>query len=230
MGSIKVFIADKSPIFVSGMAQVLSGDESVEVVGQAISGQDVIDKIQMLNPDVLVMDAHLPKHGGIQVLEMLQEQHPKIKVIILAPPDNIEALLDSVLSAGAKGILPNTISPTELVKGIVETADGGIAISPTMIPLILDKLVERRRGRQEVAPVLSIREREVLELVADGMCNREIAETLIISENTVKGHVRRIIDKLNVNNRVELVRYVLINERTKQGMLNYTAGYGNRSG
>lgn len=221
MGSVKVFIADKSPIFTVGLAQVLSSDERIEVVGQAHSGQDVIDRIEALNTDVVVMDFHLPEHGGIQVLKMLQKRHPGIKVIILTPPDNAEALLDSVLDAGAKGFLPNTISPAELVEGVVETAGGGVAISHMVIPLILNKLVEKRREKPNMENVLSTREREVTVLVAKGMGNREIAETLFITENTVKGHIRRIIDKLRVNNRVEVARYVLLNGLSEQGIPEY---------
>lgn len=224
MGNIKVFIADKSPIFVVGLAQVLSSDERIEVVGQAYSGRDVMDRIETLHTDVIVMDAHLPEHGGIKVLEMLQEQYPGIKVIILVPPDNTEVLLDSALDAGAKGFLPNTISPTELIEGVVETAGGGVAISHTVIPLILDKLVEKRREKPDVENVVSAREREVMVLVAKGMGNREIAETLFITENTVKGHVRRIIDKLRVNNRVEVARYVLLNGLSEQGIQEYMEG------
>ena len=221
MESIKVFIADRSPIFVSGLSQILSGEERIEVVGQAHSGQDVIDKIETLHPDVVLMDANLPEHGGIQVLEMLKEQSPSSKVIILTPPDKIEALLDSALNAGAKGFLPNNISPKELVKGVIKMADEGAAIGPTVIPLIFDKLVERRQEKPVMGIDLSARETEIMGLVAEGMGNHDIAETLFISENTVKGHIRRIIDKLKVNNRVEIARYVLLNGATEHGIPRY---------
>jgi DNA-binding NarL/FixJ family response regulator len=209
--NIRVIVADSAPIFASGLSQALSTEERIEVVGQAYNGKEVIDKTDELGPDIIVMDVNLSGYDGIKVTEILREIHPEVKVIILAPPENAENLLYSVIGAGAKGFLPKTISPIELIKGVVETADIGAAIYPTMIPLLMGKLAEKPVYKPVAGFILSAREREVMRLVAEGMGNREIAQTLVISENTVKGHLRRIIDKLKVNNRVEVARYVLLN-------------------
>lgn len=216
--NIKVLVADSAPIFAFGLAQALSTGERIEVVGYAHNGQEVLDKTEELDPDVVVMDVNLAGHNGIQVTEMLRDTYPKVKVIILAPPENAENLFESAIGAGVKGFLSKNISPMDLVKGVIETADMGAAICPTMIPLLLEKLVERRIDKPVIGLLLSAREREVMELVAEGMGNREIAEALFISENTVKGHLRRIIDKLKVNNRVEVARYVLLNGLLEHGL------------
>ena len=216
--NIKVLVADNAPIFTFGLAQALSTGERIEVIGQAHNGHEVLDKTEELNPDVVVMDVYLAGHNGIQVTEMLRDTYPEVKVIILAPPENAESLLDSAIGAGAKGFLSKTIGPVELVRSVIETADIGAAICPSMIPLLLNKLAERHVEKPVVGLLLSAREREVMELVAEGMGNREIAEALFISENTVKGHLRRIIDKLKVNNRVEVARYVLLNGLLEHGL------------
>jgi DNA-binding NarL/FixJ family response regulator len=209
--NIKVLVADSAPIFAFGLVQALSTGERIEVIGHAHNGQEVLDKTEELDPDVVVMDVNLAGHNGIQVTEMLRDTYPEVKVIILTPPENAENLFESAIGAGAKGYLSKNINPMDLVKGVIETADMGAAICPTMIPLLLEKLAERRIDKPVIGLLLSAREREVMELVAEGMGNREIAEALVISENTVKGHLRRIIDKLKVNNRVEVARYVLLN-------------------
>ena len=221
MGKIRVLLADDHTILRQGLHALLDKENDIEVVGEATNGRDAVAQAKKLRPDVVLMDANLPEHGGIQVLEMLKEQSPSSKVIILTPPDKIEALLDSALNAGAKGFLPNNISPKELVKGVIKMADEGAAIGPTVIPLIFDKLVERRQEKPVMGIDLSARETEIMGLVAEGMGNHDIAETLFISENTVKGHIRRIIDKLKVNNRVEIARYVLLNGATEHGIPRY---------
>ena len=211
MDKIKVLIADNSPIFALGLRQALSGHDRIEVIDHVYDGQQVIDKTEELKPDIILMDLQLPRHDGIKVTEMLHEIHPEVKVIILASPEKTEAIFESAIRAGAKGFLLRTVNPMELAKGIVETVDGGAAICPTLIPLILGKLAARRE-KPVVGLLLSAREKEVMEQVAEGKSNRDIAETLFISENTVKGHLRRIIDKLKVTNRVEVARYVMLNE------------------
>lgn len=208
---IKVLVADSSAIFIAGLATVLLGHKRIEVVDHAHDGQEVLDKTKDLHPDIVLMDAELPGHGGIRATEMLQGLYPEVKVVILTPPAGTEALLHSAIRAGVKGFLIKTVSSTELINSIIQTADEGASISPKLMPLILGKLAAGEE-KPVVRITLSIREREVMELVADGKNNREIGEALFISENTVKGHLRRIIDKLQVNNRVEVARYVLLKQ------------------
>ena len=215
MDKIKVLVADSSQIYAIGLAQSLSEDERIEVFNHVYSERSVIDMTGQVKPDIILMDLGLLNHGGTSVLGMLQERYPEVKVIVLIPPENMESILDKAINTGVKGVLPKNISPTELVKSVVETAEFGASIHPTILPQILEKLAERQQEKPEASVRLSVREREVIELIAAGSTNRHIAETLFISVNTVKGHLRRINFKLKVNNRIELARYVLLNKQAE---------------
>lgn len=208
---LRILVGDSSPIFALGLVQALSEDERIEVFDHAYDGQAVMDKVEEIEPDIVVIDSELPNHGGVRVTEMLRELYPEVKVIILAPPQNAEAFLDSATNAGAKGLLLRTISPTELINSVVETANGGVAISRRLIPLVLGKLAAREE-KPVVQTLFSAREREVVELVAKGRSNHEIAKALFLTENTVRGYLSRITHKLKVNNRVGVARYALRNE------------------
>ena len=211
MDKIKVLVADSSPIYALGLTQVLSQDKRIEVFNHVQDGQDVMDEVDKVEPDVVVIDIQFDEHGSVRVTEMLRESYPEVKVLILTPPEIADVVFGDAISAGAKGFLIKNINPTELVNGVIETANKGASIHPRMIPLLLEKLTERRKENPKIENLLSTRESEVIKLVAGGMCNRDIAETLFISENTVKGHLRRISNKLKVNNRVELARHALLN-------------------
>lgn len=210
-GNIRVLVADSEPIFSYGLCQALSNSERIEVIDQALSGQEVIDKTNKFKPDIIVIGLNLSGYNGIQITEIIGQIYPEIKIIILSPPDAIEDSIEHAIGVGAKGFLSKNISPVELAKSVIETADIGAVICPTMIPFLMNKIAEKHEEKPLVELILSTRERQVMELVAEGMGNREIAKTLFISANTVKGHLRRIIDKLKVNNRVEVARYVLLN-------------------
>ena len=213
MNKIKVLVADSSQIYALGLAQSLAEDERIEVFNHVYNGRHVTDMTDEIKPDIILIDSTLLKNDGAKVLEMLHELHPDVKVIVLIPPENTKSILDKVINAGAKGILPKNVNPKELIKSVVETAEFGATIHPTMLPQILEKLVETMPEKPAIENPLSIREIEVIELVAEGKSNRAIAEILFISENTVKGHIKRICNKLNVDNRIEMARYVLLNKR-----------------
>lgn len=211
MNKIKVLVADSSQIYALGLVHSLSESERIEVFNHVHSWQYVIGEIDQVKPDIILIDCQLlDQEDGSGGPEMLQALYPKIKVIVLITPENMSSLINKAINAGAKGLLPRNISPAELVKSVIETATLGAAIHPTMLPQILERLTTQLQKKPVVEILLSTREREVLELVAEGKSNREIAETLFLSENTVKGHIKRICNKLNVDNRVEMARYVLL--------------------
>lgn len=214
MDRIKVLVASGSQIYALGLIHSLIDDERIEVYNHTYSEHYVIEMAGQVNPDIILIDFELLNRKGDRVPEILQEIFPEVKVIVLIPPENIESFLDNAINAGVRGILPETINPVDLVKSIIDTAQIGAAIHPTLIPLILKKLTTRLRDKPAIEHHLSDREREILELVAKGKTNREIAESLFVSENTVKGHVRRICYKLNIENRVEMARYMLLNKNT----------------
>ena len=211
MDRIRVLVADSSPIYAFGLAQLLSEDGRIEVFNHVYSGRHVIDMMGQVRPEIVLIDSGLINHDGAKVLEMLQELHPEVKVIVLTNPENAKSILDKAVNAGAKGILPKNIKPKELIKSVIETAKFGASVHPTMLPQILEKLMTGHQEKPEVSVQLSVREREVIELVAAGRVNRDIAETLCISENTVKSHLRRISSKLKISSRIELARYVMLN-------------------
>ena len=209
---IKVLIAGGSEIYSIGLFHSLSEDERIEVFNHVHSGRHVIDMVEQIKPDIILIDSELLNHDeGTGVSGTLQELYPEVNVIVLVYPENIEPLLDKAINAGVRGILPKTISSQELLKSIIDTVELGATIHPTVMPQILQRLAVRQQNKLVVGPLLSEREREITELVAEGKSNRDIAEILFISENTVKGHVRRIRNKLNIDNRIEMARYVLLN-------------------
>jgi len=211
MKKIKVLVADRLPILAYGLAQVLSADERIEVINQAYTTHDVIAKAEKTQLDIIIIDAQLLSYEGVRVTKILRELQPGVKFIILTSPEDAKTHLDIAVNVQTEGFLLKTIKPGELVECVIETVMGGTAFSPKLMSLILDEITSGQRPKEVAGMSLSIREMEIIEKVAEGMGNREIAETLFTSENTVKGHLRRICGKLKVNNRVEVARYLFLN-------------------
>ena len=160
-------------------------------------------------PDIVLMDADLPECDGIRATQALRLLQPEVKVIILSPLQNKELLFEGAIKAGAKGFLLKTVSELELINGVIETARGGAVVSPSMIPLMLERLSMTVGEQDTEGALLTIRERDVMMHLMAGKSNRQIAEALSLSENTVKVHIRSILDKFDVNNRVEAACYAL---------------------
>ena len=215
MDRIKVLVASKSQIYALGLFHLLAEDERIEVFNHAHSGQYVIDVVGKINPDIILIDSELLNYDRAGVHKTLHELYSEVKVIVLITPENMRTFLDDAINAGVRGIMPKNISPMELVKGVVETAEFGAAIHPTVMPQILEKMMARIQGKPVEKPLWSDRERDIMELAAEGKSNRAIADILFISVNTVKSHIKRICDKLNVDNRIEIARYVLLDKKTE---------------
>jgi DNA-binding NarL/FixJ family response regulator len=203
MDKIRVLIAERFPMFCRGLADVLAEQSEIEVVDQTHDGLEVIDKAKELIPDIILMDVELPKCDGIRATQSLQLLQPEVKVIILSPPEKKTQFFDSAIKAGAKGFLLKTATASELIKGVRETAREGAAISTAVIPLMLERLSMAAAEQQTDEALLTVRERDVMLLLMEGKSNRRIAEALSLSENTVKYHIRSILEKFDVNNRVE---------------------------
>jgi DNA-binding NarL/FixJ family response regulator len=202
MDKIRVLVAERFPMFCRGLADVLAEQSEIEVVDQTHDGLEVIDKAKELIPDIILMDVELPKCDGIRATQSLQLLQPEVKVIILSPPEKKAQFFDSAIKAGAKGFLLKTATASELIKGVMETAREGAAISTAVIPLMLERLSTKAEQPIDEA-LLTVRERDVMLLLMEGKSNRRIAEALSLSENTVKYHIRSILEKFDVNNRVE---------------------------
>lgn len=209
---IRVLVVDDHALFRRGLEIVLAQEEDIEVVGEAGDGAEAVEKAADLLPDIVLMDVRMPKRGGIEACTSIKEVSPSAKIIMLTISDE-EADLYDAIKAGATGYLLKEISTEEVATAIRAVADGQSQISPSMAAKLLTEfksMVQRTDERRLVpAPKLTGRELEVLRLVATGRNNRDIAKELFISENTVKNHVRNILEKLQLHSRMEAVVYAM---------------------
>jgi DNA-binding NarL/FixJ family response regulator len=208
-GVIRVVIADDHALYRQGMAVVVELDGAAKVVGQASNGAEAVEVCARLRPDVVLMDVRMPVVGGIEAAGRLHAADPGTRILMLTMSDD-ESDLFQAIKAGASGYLLKDLPGEEVADAIRRVHDGQAIIPPGMAATLLQ---EFSRLSQEAAPGdpsdshLTDREVEVLRLVARGMVNREIAESLGIAENTVKNHVRSILEKLHLHSRVEAAVY-----------------------
>ncbi len=208
---IRVLIADDQPLFRRGVEMVLEAAHGIELVGQACDGAEAVRMSIEGVPDVVLMDIRMPKTTGIEAARRIKEVAPSAKIVMLTISDEEEDLFEAI-RAGASGYLLKDI-PLDEVAGAVRSVHGGQSlINPSMAGKLLSEFatLARRDAEEEPtkhapAPKLTDREMEVLRLVARGMNNRDIAKELFISENTVKNHVRNILEKLQIHSRMEAV-------------------------
>jgi DNA-binding NarL/FixJ family response regulator len=210
--SIRVVIVDDHALFRRGLDLVLSEEPDIKVVGEAADGIEAVHRAEEMTPDVVVMDVRMPRSTGIEAARRIRERLPDTKVIMLTVSDNEEDLYAAV-KAGASGYLLKEISIEELADAVRAVARGHSLISPSMASKLLSEfnaLVQQSEERhRSLLPSLTEREIDVLKLVAKGLSNREISEELYISENTVKNHVRNILEKLHLHSRMEAVVYAM---------------------
>ena len=209
---IRVLIADDQALFRRGLYVVLGTEDGIEVVAEAENGEEAVEKARELAPDVVLMDVRMPRVNGIEAARQIRGDVPTTKILMLTVSDEEDDLYEAI-KAGANGYLLKEISVEEVAEAIRAVTQGQSLISPSMASKLLNEfnaLVKRAEEKQQFpAPALTAREVEVLRLVAKGMSNREIAEELYISENTVKNHVRNILEKLHLHNRMEAVIYAV---------------------
>jgi two-component system NarL family response regulator len=205
-----VLIADDHALFRRGLEMVLDEEQDIELVGQASDGTEAVARARESLPDVVLMDIRMPKTSGIEAARAMKEAAPSAKIVMLTISDEEEDLFEAI-RAGASGYLLKDI-PLDEVAGAVRAVHGGQSlINPSMAGKLLTEFAtlarrdEEERPQQVPAPKLTEREMEVLKLVARGMNNRDIAKELFISENTVKNHVRNILEKLQIHSRMEAV-------------------------
>jgi two-component system NarL family response regulator len=209
---IRVLIADDQALFRRGLYVVLGTEDHIEVVAEAENGEEAIQKAQELAPDVVLMDVRMPRVNGIEAARTIRAEVPTTKILMLTVSDEEDDLFEAV-KAGANGYLLKEISVEEVAEAIRAVVQGQSLISPSMASKLLSEfnaISKRAEEKQQFpAPALTARELEVLKLVAKGMSNREIADELYISENTVKNHVRNILEKLHLHSRMEAVIYAV---------------------
>jgi DNA-binding NarL/FixJ family response regulator len=208
---IRVVIVDDQELFRRGLIMLVGAEDDIEVVGEASDGDDAAALTEALVPDVILMDVRMPKLSGIEACITIKQVAPSAKIIMLTMSDEEADLYDAIKN-GASGYLLKDASIDEVAQAIRVVADGQSLISPSMAAKLLEefKTISRTAGKPDViAPRLTDRELEVLNLVARGLNNREIARDLFISENTVKNHVRNILEKLQLHSRMEAVMYAV---------------------
>ena len=209
MQRIRVLLADDHAVLRAGLRALLAGEPDMEVVGEATDGNDAIAQAQLLQPDVLVLDIAMPRVNGLEVIRRLREEGFSVKVLVLTMHSEEQYLLQ-VLRAGGSGYVLKASADTELMEAIRTVHRGEAFLYPSATALLLedyrDRKAEDDRDRFED---LSDREREVLALTAAGYTNQEIADKLIISAKTVDTYRSRIMEKLNLHHRSDLVKVAL---------------------
>jgi len=209
MEKLRVFLTDDHPVVRAGLKALVNSQPDMIVVGEAGDGQVAVDQIQVLLPDVAVMDISMPNLNGVQATQQLKQVCPKVKVIALTVHED-RSYLRQVLEAGASGFVLKRAAADELIRALWTVARGGVYLDPMLTEKVLGTLV-RRPSAQEVlqATDLSDREEEVLKLIAQGYSNKEIAAQLSISVKTVETYKARSLEKLGLRSRADIVRYAL---------------------
>ncbi|OGO24991.1 MAG: DNA-binding response regulator [Chloroflexi bacterium RBG_16_50_9] len=206
MQKIKVLIVDDHAIMRDGIRALLSINDDIQVAGEASDGKEAIKKMSELEPDVVVMDIAMPGMDGMEATRQIIKANVKVKILILTQHDNKEYIL-SAIKAGAAGFVPKRAMGSELVSAIRAVYRGDSVLYPS----VASALIEDYRQRTELDPYdrLTTREREILRLIAEGHTSQEIAEMLVISLKTVLGHRTKIMDKLDIHNRTELIKFAM---------------------
>lgn len=206
MDKIRVLICDDHSIVRSGIRALLELEEDIEVIGEAANGREAVEMSAELNPDVVLMDIAMPLMDGLEATRRIYKANNKTKILILTQYDNKEYALSSI-KAGAAGCVPKKAGPTELVSAIHSVFQGDAFLHPSMAKWMVKDYLQR--VDEDPYDSLSEREREVLRLVAEGRSNRDIANLLCISIKTVLGHRERIMAKLDVHSRTDLIKYAI---------------------
>ncbi|MEV4179224.1 response regulator transcription factor [Nonomuraea sp. NPDC049709] len=203
----RVLIADDDHLMRAGLIELLTADPGIEIAGQAATGREAVERAGRLAPDVVLMDVRMPDLDGIAATRLLSRTAPEVKVLILTTFEQDDYIFGS-LRAGASGFLLKRARPEDLIAAVHTVAAGDSLLSPSVTRRVIDRLAQQPvpdLADQSRLGTLTARERETLELVARGLSNREIAASLVVEESTIKSHVKRILMKLGLRDRVQAV-------------------------
>ena len=206
MDKIKILVVDDHAILRDGIRALLSLHEDMELVGEASEGKEAVEKAQDLAPDVVVMDIAMFGMDGLEATRRISKKSPQVKVLVLTQHDNKEYILSSI-RAGAAGYVPKRALGSDLVAAIRAVYSGNSVLYPSATTVLIKDYL--RQTKKEPYDRLTDREREVFKLVADGHTSQEIADMLFISVKTVLGHRTKIMEKLDIHNRTELIKYAI---------------------
>jgi RNA polymerase sigma factor (sigma-70 family) len=216
---VHVLLVDDDDLMRAGLKAVLSSDETIDVVGEASNGRTAVQRVHELRPDVVLMDVRMPDLDGISATREVVAASPEAKVVILTTFEQDDYIFGA-LNAGASGFLLKRTSPEELLAAIHSVAAGDSLLSPSVTRRVIDRMAQHPAAEaafDERLDELTPREREVLEQVARGLSNSEIAAALVIEESTVKTHVKRILMKLRLRDRVQAVIFAYESGLTRPG-------------
>ena len=202
---IRVFLLDDHEIVRRGVRELLEGAEDIEVVGEAGTVAQALDRVPLTTPDVAVLDVQLPDGSGVEVCRELLSDHPDLRCIMLTSFTDDEALLDAVI-AGASGYILKDVRGSDIVESVRRVAAGGTLLEPSAVARARDRL---RRGAEEDARLKGLRPQEhrILALLAEGRTNRQIAEEMYLAEKTVKNYVSNLLSKMGMSRRTEAAVY-----------------------
>ena len=205
-----MLVVDDQELFRRGITMLLAAEPGIEVVGEAGDGIEGVELAESAAPDVVLLDVRMPRRSGIEACVEIKQAVPSAKILMLTMSDEEADLYESVKN-GASGYLLKDSSIDEVAQAVRVVADGQSLISPSMAAKLIDEFKQLAKPEREQGPALRLTDRElqVLRFVAKGMNNREISKQLYISENTVKNHVRNILEKLQLHSRMEAVMYAV---------------------
>ncbi len=210
MDKIRVVLVDDHTVVRQGLRRILESDDEIEIVGEAGDGRTAIDLAQKLRPHVVVMDVAMPELNGIEATRQIMKRVEGVKVLVLSMHDD-DVYVRQALKAGARGYLLKDSEDLDLIKAVKAIRGGGSVFSPPVSRVVLSGYLGDRPegdGEDSVAQ-LTDREREVLQLIAEGRTNKEVASALSVSINTVETHRKHIMEKLDLHNTAELVRFAI---------------------
>ncbi len=206
---MRILVADDHAIFRDGLRRLLEGSDDVSIVGEASNGNECIKMLAKLKPDILLLDLRMPEKDGLGVLEEINFDSMTTRVIVLTAAEDDRDVVRA-MRLGARGVVLKQSASDLLLKSIRKVADGEIWLDNRMTAEVIDAFKKSSEaGQRREKPLLSDREKEIVQLVAQGFRNREIGEKLFISEQTVKNHLHNIFDKLGVSDRLELALYAI---------------------
>jgi two-component system response regulator NreC len=215
MSKIQILLVDDHEIVRTGLRMMLLAEDDLDIVGEVNSGEEALQAVKELKPDVVLMDVAMPGIGGIEATRKIKTANADTAVLALTMHED-EQYFFEMLNAGASGYIPKRAAPDDLVSAIRVVNQGNVFLYPTLAKLLVKDFLDRAElGSIPVVEELTPREREVLTHIAEGYTNREIAENLVISVKTVDRHRENIMQKLNLHNRVELVKYAI-----EKGLIN----------
>ncbi|MGB9840178.1 response regulator [Thermovenabulum sp.] len=201
---IKVIIADDHALVREGIAKILSLEADIEILGEASDGKEAVELAKKLKPDVVLMDINMPNVNGIVATREIKKENPGVKIIALTIHEQVDYLLE-LIRYGVSGYLLKDVTPDELIKTIRQVFSGKGVIPPSMMPKVFEEINKLSQKDEKITFNLTSREIEILQELAKGLSNKEIADKLFISEKTVKNHLTNIFQKMGVNDRTQAV-------------------------